>query len=84
MSGGPAAPGPRPAQQLRGPPSGGSKTSTGSIDRDLGISGRPLGISENDECIEDRGLGGFMDLQELPKHLQGASYELLEAFPGAL
>ena len=76
----PNQPRPNPGSE----PPGGSKTSTGSIDRDLGISGRPLGISENDECIEDRGLGGFMDLQELPKHLQGASYELLEAFPGAL
>ena len=87
LSGAPARPKPTPAQPRLNPdsePPGGSKTSTGSIDRDLGISGRPLGVSENDECIEDRGLGGFMDLQELPKHLQGASYEPLEASPGAL
>ena len=53
--------------------------SAGSIDRDLGTSGRPLGGSGNDECIEDRGFGRFMDLQELPRHLQGASPEPLEA-----
>ena len=42
-------------------------------------SGRPW----NDECIDDRGLGSFVDLQELPKHLKGASWELLEDSSGA-
>ena len=42
-----------------------------------------LGGSETDECIEDRGLGSFLDLQELPKHLQGASWEPLEGSSGA-
>ena len=56
---------------------------TGPIDRDLGTSGDVLGGSENDECIEDRGLGSFLDLQELPKHLQGASWEPLEDSSGA-
>ena len=82
LSGGPARTKPTPNQPRLNPgpePPGGSKTSTGSIDRDLGTSGRPLGISDNDECIVDRGLGSFMDFQELPKHLQGASYEPLEA-----
>ena len=37
----------------------------------------------NDECIDDRGLGSFVDLQELPKHLKGASWELLEDSSGA-
>ena len=55
----------------------------GPIDRDLGTSGRVLGGSETDECIEDRGLGSFLDLQELPKHLQGASWEVLEDSSGA-
>ena len=64
-------------------PPGGSKTSTGSIDPDLGTSGRPLGVFENDECIEDRGLGSFLDLQELPKHLQGGSYDPLKVSSGA-
>ena len=53
------------------------------MDRDLGTSGRDLGDSETDERIEDRGLGKFMDLQELPRHLQGASPEPLEASSGA-
>ena len=56
---------------------------TGPIDRDLGTSGRVLGGSETDECIEDRGLGSFLDLQELPKHLQGASWEPLGDSSGA-
>ena len=56
---------------------------TGLIDRDLGTSGKVLGGSETDECIEDRGLGSFLDLQELPKHLQGASWEPLEDSSGA-
>ena len=73
----------QPLAQITRAPPGGSKTSTGSIDRDLGTSGRPLGGSGNDECIEDRGLGRFMDLQELPRHLQGASPEPLEASSGA-
>ena len=37
----------------------------------------------NDECIDDRGLGSFLDIQDLPKHLKGASWELLEDSSGA-
>ena len=64
LSGGPARTGPtrnNPRPGLVVLLSGGLKTLTGSIDRDLGISGRPLGVSENDACIEDRGLGSFID-----------------------
>ena len=71
-------------------PSGGSKTSTGSIDRDLGTSRGALGGSENDECVEDRGLGRFLGASWTPKSSQstfkeprgsllGASWEFLGA-----
>ena len=40
-------------------------------------------LSSTNECIKDRGFGSFMNLQELPKHLQGASHEPLEASSGA-
>ena len=74
-------------------PPGGSKTSTGSIDRDLGTSGKPLGGSEKDECIEDGALGRFLDACWTPKNSQstskeyrgslfGASWELLGNFLG--
>ena len=56
---------------------------TGRIDRDLGTFVDNLGLSKNDECLEDRGSGGFLDLQELPKHLQEASWEPLEDSSGA-
>ena len=64
-------------------PPGGSKTSTGSIDRDLGTSGGALGGFENNECIEDRGLGRFLGASWTPKSFQNTSKELRGSFFGA-
>ena len=67
MSGGPTGPGPTPAHasgKFIRSPFGGSKTLTGSINRDLGTSGDNLGLSKNDECLEDRGLGVLLESLE--------------------
>ena len=47
-------------------PSGSSGAPTGSINRDSGTSRGNLGISKNDECLEDRGLGAFLSVSGGP------------------
>ena len=42
--------------------SGISGTPTSPINRDSGTSGDNLGMSKNDERLEDRGLGSFWNL----------------------
>ena len=52
-----------PGSRLRGP-SGSSGAPTGSINRDSVTSGDNLGVSINDECLEERGLGAFLEVLE--------------------